>query len=83
VRAEVSAPAPSGGEIVTKRPALQTFGRRIQAARKCAGLSQDALAEATGLHRTYVSLVERDPGTGAQLVPGHRRGSDTSTRRTP
>jgi transcriptional regulator with XRE-family HTH domain len=35
------------------------FGDRVRAFRVKAGLSQEALAEASGLHRTYVSSLER------------------------
>lgn len=35
------------------------FGARIRELRQAAGLSQDALAEQAGLHRTYVSSLER------------------------
>lgn len=35
------------------------IGRVIAARRKRLGLSQEALAEATGLHPTYISLIER------------------------
>ncbi|MGD7003722.1 helix-turn-helix domain-containing protein [Corynebacterium halotolerans] len=38
---------------------LRVFGDRLRAARKAAGLSQEALAHQAGLHRTYVSSVER------------------------
>ena len=36
------------------------IGREIQAARKKAGISQEELAHRAGIHRTYVSLLERD-----------------------
>ncbi len=35
------------------------IGRVVATRRKRLGLSQEALAEATGLHPTYISLVER------------------------
>lgn len=35
------------------------FGRRVRAIREAAGLSQEQLAELAGLHRTYVSSLER------------------------
>lgn len=35
------------------------FGRRVQAVRKEVGMSQEALAEAAGLHPTFISNVER------------------------
>ncbi len=35
------------------------IGRIVAARRKRLGLSQEALAEATGLHPTYISLIER------------------------
>jgi len=39
--------------------ATAEFGRRMKARRNEIGRSQEALAEATGLHWTYVSQVER------------------------
>ncbi|HVW81033.1 MAG TPA: helix-turn-helix transcriptional regulator [Mycobacteriales bacterium] len=38
---------------------LQAFGTRLKALRTEAGMSQMTLAEASGLHPTYVSGVER------------------------
>lgn len=35
------------------------FGRNVRRLRTAAGLSQEALADRAGLHRTYVSSVER------------------------
>jgi transcriptional regulator with XRE-family HTH domain len=35
------------------------FGRRLREVRQRKGLSQERLAERAGLHRTYVSGVER------------------------
>ena len=37
----------------------KTVGRNVRQARKAVGLSQEALADAAGIDRTYVSGVER------------------------
>ncbi|OON60543.1 transcriptional regulator [Massilia sp. KIM] len=39
-------------------PARVLFGQRLRAAREALNLSQEALAEQAGIHRTYVSQVE-------------------------
>jgi transcriptional regulator with XRE-family HTH domain len=36
------------------------IGDELRAVRKKAGLSQEELAERAGIHRTYVSLLERN-----------------------
>lgn len=38
---------------------LRVFGARVRALRERAGISQEALADRAGLHRTYVGSVER------------------------
>jgi transcriptional regulator with XRE-family HTH domain len=54
------------------------IGRVVALRRKRRGLSQEALAEATGLHPTYISLVERGlrcPST--RVLLGLAGGLDT------
>lgn len=36
------------------------IGSELRAARERAGLTQEQLAQVAGVHRTYVSLLERD-----------------------
>ena len=40
-------------------PQRAAFGLRVREARLAIGLSQEALAERAGVHRTYMSDVER------------------------
>ncbi len=40
-------------------PVLTAFASKLKAMRLKKGVSQERLAEMAGLHRTYVSLVER------------------------
>jgi transcriptional regulator with XRE-family HTH domain len=42
-----------------KDASLIRFGINLRDARERAGLTQEGLAERTGLHRTYVGAVER------------------------
>ena len=37
----------------------QQFGEIVRSRRQTAGLSQEALADKAGLHRTYVGMLER------------------------
>lgn len=47
------------GRTGRKEPYAVEFGSRVRAARHAKGWTQEQLAEASGLHFTYVSSVER------------------------
>ncbi len=42
-----------------KKKILIDFGKRIKEERQKLNLSQEALAEKAGVHRTYIGMVER------------------------
>lgn len=43
----------------TSDPRRVAFGRRVRVLRVARGMSQERLADAAGMHRTYVSGLER------------------------
>ncbi len=45
--------------IMGKEPILLAFGQRVQELRKERNLSQEQLADLTGVHRTYIGMIER------------------------
>ena len=45
--------------IVSKASLQRQFGNLIRRRRDAAGITQEALADAAGIHRTYISLLER------------------------
>jgi transcriptional regulator with XRE-family HTH domain len=49
-------PRADSRQLLARRRA---FGRRMRGFREDAGLSQEALADLAGIHRTYVGSVER------------------------
>lgn len=42
-----------------KSDVLVKFGQRVREERRKLGLSQEQLAAAAGLHRTYIGMIER------------------------
>lgn len=47
------------------KPIAATFGAVLREKRQEAGISQEQLADRAGLHRTYVSLIERGKRTAS------------------
>ncbi|MEJ7790640.1 MAG: helix-turn-helix transcriptional regulator [Gaiellaceae bacterium] len=47
------------------KPIAVTFGAVLREKRQAAGISQEQLADRAGLHRTYVSLIERGKRTAS------------------
>lgn len=47
------------GTDLHAHPGRDAFGDRVRALRIARGLSQEQLAERAGLHRTYISSLER------------------------
>jgi transcriptional regulator with XRE-family HTH domain len=52
-------PPKGRGDETAKDPELVAFGRRVCKLREAAGLTQEGLAHAAGLHWTYVGQIER------------------------
>lgn len=46
-------------------PIAAAFGRVVRERRERAGISQEELATRSGLHRTYVSMIERGVRTAS------------------
>lgn len=44
---------------MNKEPILLLFGRNVKKYRKDRGISQERLAEISGVHRTYIGMIER------------------------
>lgn len=42
-----------------KKYLLAKFGKKVRKERKERGLSQEALADIAGVHRTYIGMIER------------------------
>ena len=43
----------------SKSNILKKFGERVRKLRKELGISQEELADRSGLHRTYIGMIER------------------------
>lgn len=44
---------------MTSSAYVSQFGKRVRTLREKRAMSQEALADAAGLHRTHISLIER------------------------
>ena len=51
-----------------RSPVAGRFGAAVRARREALGISQEDLADRAGLHRTYVSLIERGQRTASIAV---------------
>ena len=49
----------SFAELITRVTETKAFGLAVRSRRQHLGLSQEALAEVTGMHRTYIGSIER------------------------
>ena len=58
-RADSRPPKGGGGKAADKDAELVAFGRRLCELREAAGMTQEALAHAAGLHWTYIGQIER------------------------
>ena len=45
--------------MMEKKKILKKFGDKVKAIRKAKGLSQEKLSFVSGLHRTYIGMIER------------------------
>ncbi|MBY0401319.1 helix-turn-helix domain-containing protein [Myxococcota bacterium] len=55
------------------------FGAVVRQRREAAGISQEALADSAGLHRTYISLLERGQrNPSLEVIAALAEGLNTS-----